>query len=86
MKKAWFGLKQSGWVVSPSSWEGWTATAVILVVMGVSIRMFGPALHDKTGWPMPLATFAISMTGLAVLLVVVALTYGQRNDLALNER
>jgi len=75
MKKGWFGPKQSGWGVSPSSWQGWTATVLVLGVTGVAIRVFAPALHERTGLPMPLVTFGISMTGLAVLLLLAAFTY-----------
>lgn len=33
MKRGWFGPKAFGWGVSPASWEGWLATAVMILAM-----------------------------------------------------
>lgn len=75
MKKGWFGPRRFGLGVSPTSWQGWVVTVVIVAGIGVSIRLLAPAIHERTGWPLPVATVAISMTGLALLLVIIALTY-----------
>lgn len=32
-KKAWFGSRKVGWGLSPSSWEGWLATLVFIVLL-----------------------------------------------------
>ena len=65
MKRGWFGPKTFGWGASPASWEGWTATGLLVLAMTVTANLL-----RETNWvwlPM-LAEFA-------VYLVVVRLTY-----------
>ena len=73
MRKGWFGPWQSGLGVSPTSCQGWSVTVVMVAGIGVSIRLLAPAIHERPGWPLPVATIAISMTGLALLLLIIAL-------------
>ena len=40
MKRGWFGPKLFGWGASPASWQGWVATLVFVVAMGVTGLLF----------------------------------------------
>jgi hypothetical protein len=47
MPKGWFGPKLIGYGVGPRSWQGWAATA-LLMVMVVATRFIRP---EQIGWP-----------------------------------
>jgi len=69
MKRGWFGPKLFGWGASPASWQGWVATLVFVVAMGLAGMLF-PG-DTSVAW--------ISRgVVLAVYLAVVALTYSSK--------
>lgn len=67
MKRGWFGPKVVGWGAVPASWEGWTATAVMILAMVGAGLLIDPA-DGALIW---------SARGLiiAVYLAIVAFTY-----------
>lgn len=75
MRKGWFGPKRMGWGASPSSWEGWVVTAIMLAGLSVSLRMFVKPLHETTGLAMPVVSSLMAAAWVLALLVVIALTY-----------
>ena len=70
MKRGWFGPKTYGWGATPTSWEGWLATAVMVVALLSPSLMF--ASDSTSAW--------ISRgVVLIVYLAVVILTYRPRS-------
>ena len=65
MKRGWFGPKRWGWGASPASWEGWAATGVFILAMGVT----GYLLDDDT-W-----RWTAMLVEIALFLVLIVLTY-----------
>jgi integral membrane sensor domain MASE1 len=45
VKQPWFRKRRFGWGLSPSSWQGWTGTAIylVLVVLFASAAVKNPA-------------------------------------------
>jgi len=41
----WFGRKQVGWGISPSSWQGWTVIAIYCASMIFLPRVIDPVAH-----------------------------------------
>ena len=75
MRKGWFGPKQMGWGASPSSWEGWLVTLLMIGGLAVSIRLFVRPLHEATGLAIPVLTPLMGGAWVLALLAIVALTY-----------
>ena len=65
MKRAWFGPKRWGWGASPASWEGWAATGVFILAMGVTGYLF-----DNDIW-----RWAAMLVEIALFLVVILMTF-----------
>lgn len=60
----WFGRKQIGWGVSPSSWQGWATITIYCVLMITLARLIDPAFHQV------LAVSTKVVLTLALLLVI----------------
>jgi hypothetical protein len=75
MKAGWFGPKRIGFGVSPTSWQGWAVTVVLLAALAVSIRWAQPLLAEAMNVPLPVATGCIVAAWLAIFGAVIALTY-----------
>lgn len=67
MKRGWFGPKTFGWGISPASWEGWAATAAMVLAMVGAGLIINPA-DSALAWTA--RGFII-----AVYLAVIAFTY-----------
>ena len=65
LRRGWFGPKRIGWGASPASWEGWAATGVFVLAMGLT----GTVLRDAT-W-----VWAVMLANVVAFLAVVILTY-----------
>jgi ribose/xylose/arabinose/galactoside ABC-type transport system permease subunit len=79
MSRGWFGPKTIGWGVSPTRWQGWLVTVVLLAGLAASIRWLRPTLEDATGLPPVILTLAMIAVWLAIFLLVISLTY-ERSD------
>ena len=64
LKRGWFGPKRFGWGVSPASWEGWAATGVFVLMMGLT----GSLLDKPWVW-------AGMMANVVAYIALVILTY-----------
>lgn len=69
MKRGWFGPKLFGWGASPISWEGWVATLVFIVAMGVAGLLFPGSTAEA---------WVARGVVVAVYLAVVVRTYSSR--------
>lgn len=79
MSKGWFGPKRIGWGASPRTWQGWAITVLFIALLAASMRWVRPVLEASTGLPMVAISFGIVAFWLALLVLVVWLTY-DRSD------
>jgi hypothetical protein len=68
--KGWFGRKRFGIGVGPASWQGWLATAILILAL-IGDRAVPYARWGWPGW----AHQSGSVAALVLFLVVVWLTY-----------
>lgn len=78
MGKGWFGPKRIGWGISPTSWQGWVATLVLVLGLAASVRWLGPMLAEQTGLDRVVMTPMIAVVWLAFYGLLIWLTYEKR--------
>ena len=68
--KGWFGPKRFGFGASPASWQGWLATALLILALIADHKV----PYARWGWP-GWAHQSGSVVALILFLIVVWLTY-----------
>jgi len=77
MTKVWFKARSYGWGWTPVSWEGWAATAVSLLLIGLGVAVFILRMRSGADIRVTLIGFLLWNFAVAGALMAVAAVTGE---------